>query len=126
MATVTVRWPPSACIYIRGGKTAFGNDNSTREYTAFSNALRTAHPRPTFCEHRQCGRAGLRNRRSQRDTCMGVRTIRFLGSVLATARFVRSSSADQVPRRWRCSRDCSACVDFVRLYRTYIRDVSCK
>jgi hypothetical protein len=42
-----------------------------------------------------CGRAGLRNHRPQRDTCTSVRAIRFLGSILATARFVLSSNADQ-------------------------------
>jgi hypothetical protein len=60
--------------------------------TTFSDALRTAYPRPTFCEHKQCGKAGIRNRRPQRDTCTGVRTIRFLGSVLATARFAARPS----------------------------------
>jgi hypothetical protein len=107
MATVTVCWTPSMCVYIRGGEATPGHDNSTREHTTFSDALRTAHPRPTFCEHRQCGRAGLRNRHPQRDTCTGVRVIRFLGSVLATARFVRSSSFDQVPHRHHRSRDCT-------------------
>jgi hypothetical protein len=46
---------------------------------------------PTFCEHRESGRASLRNRCPQSYTCMGVRAIRFPGSVLATARFVRST-----------------------------------
>jgi hypothetical protein len=108
MATVTVCWPPSAHVYIRGGEVASGDDNSTREHTTFLDVLRTVHPRPTFCEHRQCGRAGLRNHRPQRDTCTGMRAIRFLGSVLATTRFVRSSSADQVPCRRIHSRDCTA------------------
>ena len=115
MATVIVLWPPSARVYIRGGETTSGHDNSTREHTTFSDALRTTHPRPTFCEHRQCGRAGLWNRRPQIDTCTNVWAIRFLGSVLATARFVRSSSADQVPR-YRCrSRDCTAYIFLHRL-----------
>jgi hypothetical protein len=102
MATITVCWPPSTRVYIRGGEAASG---LTEQYTrmTFSDTLRTAHPRPTFCEHRECGRACLRNRRPQRDTCTGVRAIRFLGSVLATARFVRSTSVDQVPRRRRRS-----------------------
>jgi hypothetical protein len=46
----------------------------------------------------KCGRAGLQNHRPRSDICMDVRAIRFLGSVLATARFVCSTSADQVPR----------------------------
>jgi hypothetical protein len=115
MATVTVRWPPSTCVYIRGGEATLGHDNSTREHTTFSDALRTTHPRPIFCKHKQCGRAGLRNRRPQRDTCTGVRAIRFLGSVLATARFVHSSSADHVPRHRRRSRDCTAYICLRRL-----------
>jgi hypothetical protein len=105
MVTVTICWPSSAHVYIRGGETASGD---VRTHVQFSDLLRTAHPRPTFREHRKCGRAGLRNRRPQRDTCMGVRAIRFLRSVLATARFVRSTSADQVPRRRRRSWDCTA------------------
>jgi hypothetical protein len=118
MATVIVRWAPSARVYIRGGEVACGHDNSTREHTTFSDALRIAHPRPTFCKHRRCGRADLRNRRPQRYTCTGVRATRFLGSVLATARFVRSSSADQVSRCRRHSRDCTAYICLRRLRTT--------
>jgi hypothetical protein len=40
----------------------------------------------------ESGRAGLRNHRPQRYTCMGVRAIRFLGSVFATARVICLSS----------------------------------
>ena len=36
----------------------------------------------------ESGRAGLRNHRPQRYTCTGVRAIRFLGSVFATARVI--------------------------------------
>jgi hypothetical protein len=126
MVAVTVCWPPSARVYIRGEEPASGYE---RTLVQFSNALRTTHPRPTFCEHRECGRAGLRNCRPQGDTCTGVRAIRFLGSILATARFVRLTSADEVPRR-RAVRGTalrtSACVDYVRLHRTYTRDVSCE
>jgi hypothetical protein len=43
----------------------------------------------------ESGRAGLQNRRPQNDTCTGVRAIRFLGSVLATARFICSTNVDQ-------------------------------
>jgi hypothetical protein len=52
MATVIVRWPRSACVYIRGGEAASGHDNSTREHTTFSDVLRTTYPCPTICEHR--------------------------------------------------------------------------
>jgi hypothetical protein len=46
MATVTVRQPPSARVYIRGGEAASSDDNTTREHTTFLDALRTAHPVP--------------------------------------------------------------------------------
>jgi hypothetical protein len=118
MATITVCWSPSSRVYIRGGETASGHDNSTREHTTCSDALRTTHPRPTFCEHRQCGRAGLQNRCPQRDTCTGVGAIRFLGSVLVTARFVCSSSAYQVHRRRRRLRDCTVYICMHRLRTT--------
>jgi hypothetical protein len=118
MATIIVCWPPSTRVYIRGGEAASGHDNSTREHTTFSDTLRPTHPHPTFWEHRQCGRACLWNRCPQRDTCTGVRAIRFLGSVLATARFIRSSSADQVPCRWCRSRDCTTYISLRRLCTT--------
>jgi hypothetical protein len=71
-------------VYIyRGGETASGYNN-TYEHRTF-----LVPPSASI----ECGRAGLRNRRTQSDTCLGVRAIRFLGSVLATARFVRSTSA---------------------------------
>jgi hypothetical protein len=116
-----------ACIYIRGGGEAASCHERT--HVRFLDALRTAHPRPTFCEHRECGKVGLRNHRPQRYTCTGVRAIRFLGSVLATARFIRSTSTDQAPHRRavRGTALCtSVCVDCVRLHRTYTRDVSCE
>jgi hypothetical protein len=43
------------------------------------------HPNPLHA--RSVRRAGLRNHRLHSDTCSGVRAIRFLGSVSATARF---------------------------------------
>jgi hypothetical protein len=58
-----------------------------------SRELQTTHSRPIFCEHRESGRAGLRNHRPQRYTCTGVRAIRFLGSVFATARVICLSSS---------------------------------
>jgi hypothetical protein len=83
-----------------------------------SDALLSAHPRPTFCEHRESGRAGLRNRRPQSYICTGVRAIRFLGSVLATTRSVRSTNADPVPHRRRRSRGCTAYICLHRLRTT--------
>src|SRR5688572_3810998 len=59
----------------------------------------------------ESGRAGLLNRRPHSDTCTSVQAIRFLWSVLATARFVRPTNADQIPRRWRRLRDCTTYID---------------
>jgi hypothetical protein len=77
-----------------------------------------SHSHPTFCEHRECGIAGLRNRRPQSYNCTGVRTIIFLGSVLVTACFVRSTNANQVPRHWCCSRNCTTYICLHRLRTT--------
>jgi hypothetical protein len=74
-----------------------GGGHSSGYASSLSNALHSAHSRPTFCEHTESGRAGLRNRRPQRYTCTGVRAIMFLGSVLATARFIRSGSSSSAP-----------------------------
>jgi hypothetical protein len=89
-----------ACIYTE--------EVSLLLVTARTNTLRRIahiHSRPTFCEHRECERAGLRNRRPQSYTCMGVWVIMFFGSVLVTARFVRLTNVDKVPRRRRRSKD---------------------
>jgi hypothetical protein len=91
--------PPRVYKYGGGGR-------SSIYANSLSDALHSAHSCPTFCEHRESGRAGLQNWRPQRYTCTGVRAIMFLGSVLATARFVRSTSADRVHHRRRRSRDC--------------------
>jgi hypothetical protein len=105
-----------ACIYIRGGEAASG---LTAQYArTVSDVLHTVHPSPTFCEHRECGRAGPWNRRPQRDTCTGVRPIRFLWRVLVTARFIRSTSTNQVPRHRCRSRDCTAYICLRRLRTT--------
>jgi hypothetical protein len=66
-----------------------------------SDVLHITHSRPTFCKHRDSGRAGLQNRRPQSYTCTGVRAIRFLGSVIATARSLCSTNTDPVLRRRR-------------------------
>ena len=76
-----------------------------------SGTLHIVIPVPVLCEHRVSERADLRNHRPQSYTCMGVWAIRFLGSVLATARFVRSTNVDQVPRRRR--RSASTAYDYV-------------
>jgi hypothetical protein len=60
--------------------------------------------------------------------CTGVLAIRFLWSVLATAHFVRSTSADQVTRRRRHSRYCTAYICRHRLrtnnYIEHIHEMS--
>jgi hypothetical protein len=121
MATVIVCFPSSACVYIQGGEATSGLTTQytrTNMYKHSQTRVHTAHPCPTFCEHRECGRASLRNHHPQSDTCTGVQTIRFLGSVLATARFICSISIDQLPRRRRCSRDCTAYICLRRLRTT--------
>jgi hypothetical protein len=103
---------PSARVKYEGGGRFSGYTNSLLD------ALHSAHFRPTFCEHRESGRADLQNHSPQRYTCMGVWEIRFLVSILATARFVRSTSADPVQRCWRRSRDCTAYTCLHRLCTT--------
>jgi hypothetical protein len=93
-ATVTVccpsRLPLSVYMYKGGGRSfSFANRHS--------DALHSAHSCPAFYEHREIGRAGLWTCRLQRYTCTGVRAISFLGSVLATARFIRSGSLSSTP-----------------------------
>jgi hypothetical protein len=125
MATITVRWPPSARVYIRGGEAASGHDNSTRKHTTFSVAYRLSlshllraqtvwerkPPKSPFAERHLHGCAsdqvfGERTR----DCSLRPALIKFLvaGAVRGTA--LRTS----------------VCVDCVRLHRTYTRDVSCE
>jgi hypothetical protein len=70
-------------------------------YSGYANslldALHLAHSHPTFYEHRENERAGLQNHRPRRYTCTGVRAIRFLGSVLTIALFIRSDSSSSAP-----------------------------
>jgi hypothetical protein len=101
MATVTVRWPPSAHVYIRGGEATSG---LIAQYARIvSDALHTAIPVPPSASTGSVGE----------QTCES-----FLGSVLATPRFVRSTSADQVTRRWHRSWDCTAYICLRRLRTT--------
>jgi hypothetical protein len=95
-------------MYIYGGGEAASGDNIT-VHTYEHSQTRCVQPILVLASaSTESGRAGLRNRRPQRDTCTGVWAIRFLGSVLAIARFTRLTSTDQVPRRRRRSRDCTA------------------
>jgi hypothetical protein len=119
MATVTVCWPPSARVYIyEEGRlllvmtTLRDNTRTILRCVAFSPSLSHLLRAQRVWESRPP------NRRPQRDTCMGVQAIRFLGSKLATARFIRSTSADQVPRRWCRSWDYTAYICLRRLRTT--------
>jgi hypothetical protein len=95
-----------------------GVGRSSGYANSLSDTLHSAHSRPTFFEHRESERAGLQNRRTQRYTCTGVWAIRFLGSVLATARFILLICASSVLRRRRHSRDCTAYICLHRLRTT--------
>jgi hypothetical protein len=77
----------------------------------------------------ESGRGGLRNHRPQSYTCTGVRAIRFLGAysrLLASSarpaliKFLVTGAVRGIALRT------SACIDCVRLQRTYTRDVSCE
>jgi hypothetical protein len=121
-----------------------GEGRALLEGQHLSHELQTTHSRPIFCEHRESGRAGLRNRRPQRYTCTGVWVIRFLGSVFVTARVICSSRCCVYillfvvfpgrrvlllffPGTVRgTARHTSSCIDFVRLHRTNTQDVSCE
>jgi hypothetical protein len=110
MATVTIRSSPSARTNTEEVKRFLVTCEHTLIHVAHSPSC------PTFCEHRESGRACLQNRRAQSYTYTGVRAIKFLGSVLAIARFVCSTGTDQVPRRRRNSRDCTAYICMHRLH----------
>jgi hypothetical protein len=117
---ITVWWRSLLSIRLPLRVYIYGVGEVASSYNTVNSLRRVAHihSRPTFCEHRECGRAGLRNRRPQSYTCTGVRAIKFLWSVLTTARFVRSTNADQVPRRRRRLRDCTAYICLHRLRTT--------
>jgi hypothetical protein len=102
-------WPLLSVPYGGGGR-------SSSHVNSLSDALHSAHSHPTLCEHRESGRAGLWNRRPHSYTFTGVRTISFLGSILTTARSIRSTNADSVLRRRRRLRDCIAYICLYRLH----------
>jgi hypothetical protein len=95
-----------------------GGGRSSCYANSLSDALHSAHSRPTFCEHRESGRAGLRNCRPHSYACTGVRAIRFLGSVLASACSVHSTNANPVLRRRRRSSDYTTYIYLYRLRTT--------
>jgi hypothetical protein len=108
---LSVPLPLRVYKYVGGGRSSGYANNHP-------DALHLAHSRPTFYKHRESERAGLRNRRPQRYTCTSVRAINFFGSVLATARFVRSTNANSVLHRRCRSRDCTAYTCLHRLCTT--------
>jgi hypothetical protein len=112
MVTVTVCSLPLRMYKYGGGR------HSSSDANSLSDVLHLAHSRPTFYKHRESGRAGHRNHRPQSYTSAGVQAIKFLGSVLATARSVRSNNVDPVLRRRRRSRDCTAYICLHRLRTT--------
>jgi hypothetical protein len=124
MATINVRSVPSTRVQIRRRWGFFWLHENK-----FLNELHTAHSRPTFCEHRESGRASLRNRRPQSYTCTGVWAIRFLG---AYSRLLAPSAQPTLTQFFfvgavhGTTLRTSACIDCVRLHQTYTRDVSCE
>jgi hypothetical protein len=114
-----------ACIYTEEVRLLL----VTRQHTYKHSQTRTTHPRPTLCEHRECKRAGLRNCRPQSDTCRVCGRSGFWG---AYSRLLSSSARPTLIKfltagtvRGTALRT-SACVDCVRLHRTYTRDISCE
>jgi hypothetical protein len=55
MVTVTVRWPPSSCVYIYGGGDNASSNNSTYEHRTVSDTLHTAIPVPCFASTESVG-----------------------------------------------------------------------
>jgi hypothetical protein len=72
-------------VYIYGGgETASGYDRAVHTYKHSRTCCIQPIPLSPSAST-ESGRAGLRNRHPQRDTCTSVRAIRFLGSVLASS-----------------------------------------
>jgi hypothetical protein len=100
--------------------------------TSRTNSLRCVahnHSHPTFCEHRECGRAGLQNRHPQSYTSRVCGRLGFWGAYL---RLVASSAWPTLIRflvvgavRGTTLHTC-AYIDCVWLHRTYTRDISCE
>jgi hypothetical protein len=95
MATVTVRWPPSARVYLWRRWNCFW----LRQHNLNTEQSQTLCTQP-FLSHllrAQSGRAGLQNHRPQSDTCTGVRAIKFLGER------TRDCSLHPLDQRWSSS-----------------------
>jgi hypothetical protein len=124
MATVIVRSPPSACVYIRRRWGCFwlkhSEQSQMRCTQPFSSHLLRAQrlweSRPlksSFTELHLHGCAG--------DQVFGERTRDCSSSARPT--LIRFLIAGAIRGAALCT---SACIDCVRLHRTYTRDVSCE
>jgi hypothetical protein len=92
----------------------------------FSDELHTAHFRPTFCEHRVGEQVSeIAFRRATLARVCGRSS--FWG---AYSRLLAPSARPMLIRFFVVGAVCgtalriSACIDYIRLYRTYTRDVS--
>jgi hypothetical protein len=105
-----------------------GGGRSSSYMNRHSDALHLAHSYPTFCKHRESGKEGLRNRCPQRYTCTMCVRSRFWGAysrLLASSARLALILFFVVDVVWETALRTPAYIDFVRLYRTYTRDVSC-
>jgi hypothetical protein len=130
MTTVTVRRPPSGHVYIRGGEAVYGYDNSTKEHT-YNYLTRCIQPIPVLPS---ASRESVGDQASEiairRETLARVCGRSYFWG--AYSRLLASSArpalikflvAGVVHGMALCT---FACVDCVRLHRTYTRDVSCE
>jgi hypothetical protein len=115
MTTVTVRWPSSACVYIRGGEAASG---LTAQYArTVSDVLHTAIPVPPSTSTESVGEQASEGR----SGFWGAYS-RLLASSARPAliKFLVAGAIRGIALHT------SVCVDCVQLHRTYTRDVSCE
>jgi hypothetical protein len=108
-----------ACIYTRWGDCFWSRE--TKQYVRTPTSLRRVAYSPSSSHLLRAQRVWesrpLKSPSTERHLhwCAGDQV---LGSILATARFVRSTSADQVPRHRRYSWDCTAYICLRRLRTT--------
>jgi hypothetical protein len=115
MATVTVRWPPSARVYIRRRWGCFWLWQYAR---IDSDALHTTIPVTPSASTESVGEQASRITVRRATLARVCGRLGFFGSALATARFVRPTNTDQVPRSRCHSRDCTAYICLHRLRTT--------
>jgi hypothetical protein len=124
-------WRPLLSVPLPLRVYKYGGGGCSSDYTnSLSQVLHLAYSRPTFCEHRENGRVDLRNPCPQSYTCMGVRVIRFFGA--AYSRLLAPSVRPTLIRFFvggavrETALRTPACIDCIKLHRTYTRDVSCE